>query len=100
VQVQGFCAAGCCKEQITAPLDVTECHRCATAARYTTTMILYKPGAQFLFKGRLVSVDHVIIRRTGMWVRLANSDETCRPEDLTPVAPQTSRRADEGVGRG
>ncbi|MFN7154166.1 MAG: hypothetical protein ACK4OE_10770 [Acidovorax sp.] len=63
-------------------------------------MILYKPGAQFLFKGRLVSVDHVIIRRTGMWVRLANSDETCRPEDLTPVAPQTSRLVDEGVGRG
>ncbi|MBX9832625.1 MAG: hypothetical protein K2X78_06225 [Burkholderiaceae bacterium] len=63
-------------------------------------MILYKPGAQFLFKGRLVSVDYVIIRRTGMWVRLANSDETCRPEDLTPVAPQPSRRADEGTGRG
>ena len=62
-------------------------------------MILYKPGAQFLFKGRLVIVDYVIIRRTGMWVRLANSDETCRPEDLMPVSPQTSGRADEGAGR-
>ncbi len=55
-------------------------------------MILYKPGAQFLFKGRLVSVDYIIIRRTGMWVRLADSDETCRPEDLTPVASQASGR--------
>lgn len=61
-------------------------------------MILYKPGNQFLFKGRIVSVDYVIIRRTGMWVRLANSDEICKPEDLTPVASQASGAA-ERAGR-
>ncbi len=28
--------------------------------RYRTTMILYKPGAQFLYKGRLATVDFVM----------------------------------------
>ena len=50
-------------------------------------MILYKPGTQFLYKGRTVSVDYVIIKRTGLWIRLAHSEEVCRPEDLTPIAP-------------
>jgi len=63
------------------------CHGGAIAARYTTRMILYKPGTQFLYKGRTVSVDYIIIRRTGLWIRLAHSDEVCRPEDLTPIAP-------------
>ncbi|WP_431152026.1 hypothetical protein [Acidovorax facilis] len=53
-------------------------------------MILYKPGAQFIYKGRRVSVDYVIIRRTGLWVRLAGSEEVCRPEDLTPISPHAS----------
>ncbi|MBT9512020.1 MAG: hypothetical protein IV104_06705 [Acidovorax sp.] len=53
-------------------------------------MILYKPGTQFLYKGRKVSVDYIIIRRTGMWIRLAHSEEVCRPEDLTPIAPHAS----------
>jgi hypothetical protein len=56
------------------------------AARYTTKMILYKPGTQFLYKGRTVSVDYVIIKRSGLWIRLAHSEEVCRPEDLTPIA--------------
>ena len=61
-------------------------------------MILYKPGTQFMFKGRLVSVDYVIIRRTGMWVRLVESEETCRPEELTPIVPHASGHS-EGTGR-
>ena len=51
-------------------------------------MILYKPGTRFLYKGRTVSVDYVIIKRTGLWIRLAHSEEVCRPEDLTPITPQ------------
>ncbi len=51
-------------------------------------MILYKPGTQFLYKGRTVSVDYVIIKRTGLWIRLAHSEEVCRLEDLTPITPQ------------
>lgn len=53
-------------------------------------MILYKPGTQFIYKGRRVSVDYVIIRRTGLWVRLVDSEEVCRPEDLMPIAPHAS----------
>jgi hypothetical protein len=67
-------------------------------SRYPTTMILYKPGTQFMFKGRLVSVDYVIIRRTGMWIRLADSEETCRPEELIPIVPHASGHS-EGTGR-
>lgn len=63
-------------------------HHPAIPARYITRMILYKPGTQFLYKGRTVSVDYVIIKRTGLWIRLAHSEEVCRPEDLTPIAPQ------------
>lgn len=51
-----------------------------------------------MFKGRLVSVDYVIIRRTGMWVRLVESEETCRPEELTPIVPHASGHS-EGTGR-
>jgi hypothetical protein len=56
-------------------------------------MIFYKPGTQFLFRGRVVSVDFVIIRRTGLWIRLTNSEEACRPEDLTPLAQAGSALA-------
>ena len=52
----------------------------AIPARYITRMILYK--------GRTVSVDYVIIKRTGLWIRLAHSEEVCRPEDLTPIVPR------------
>lgn len=62
-------------------------------------MILYKPGTQFLYKGRVVTVDHVIIRRTDLWVRLANSEDTCRPEDLTPLAPHASNEAPSAASR-
>lgn len=48
-------------------------------------MILYKPGTQFLFKGRVVTVDYIIIRKTGMWVRLVGKDVACLPEELTPL---------------
>lgn len=51
-------------------------------------MILYKPGTQFLYKGRTVSVGYVIIKRTGLWIRLAHSEEVCRPEDLIPLVAQ------------
>lgn len=61
-------------------------------------MILYKSGTQFMFKGRLVTVDYVIIRRTGMWIRLVDSDETCRPEELTPIVRHASGHS-EGSGR-
>ena len=67
--------------------------------RNRTTMILYKPGAQFLYKGRLATVDFVIIRKTGLWIRLAHSEEVCRPEDLTPVAPATSHIAEDANQR-
>jgi hypothetical protein len=76
---------------------VTFCYRRA-CCRSQTTMILYKPGTQFMFKGRLVSVDYVIIRRTGMWVRLVDSEETCRPEELIPIVPHASGHT-EGTGR-
>lgn len=66
------------------------CQRSAIAADYTSTMILYKPGAQFLYKGRTVSVDYVIIKRTGLWIRLADSDTVCRPEELTPLGQGAS----------
>ncbi|MFN4119259.1 hypothetical protein [Acidovorax sp.] len=62
-------------------------------------MILYKPGTQFLYKGRVVTVDHVIIRRSDLWVRLANSDDTCRPEDLTPIVPHASQQAQGAPSR-
>ena len=39
-----------------------------------------------------------IIRRTGLWIRLAHSEDVCRPEDLTPIAPQGSDLA-ESAGR-
>lgn len=48
-------------------------------------MVLYKPGSRFLYKGRVVTVDYIIIRRTGMWIRLVGQDEACLPEALTPV---------------
>ncbi len=67
------------------------CHHSAIAAEYTSTMILYKPGAQFLYKGRTVSVDYVIIKRTGLWIRLADSDTVCRPEELTPLGQGASQ---------
>ena len=74
---------------LSAPLRYGRCrHHPAIPARYITRMILYKPGTQFLYKGRTVSVDYVIIKRTGLWIRLAHSEEVCRPEDLTPIAPQ------------
>jgi hypothetical protein len=78
-------------------MGVTNCLRRGTAVRPITTMILYKPGSQFLFKGRVVSVDFVIIRRTGMWIRLVEREEACRPEDLTPLGTQNSRQAQGGV---
>jgi hypothetical protein len=74
------------------------CHGEATAARYKTRMILYKPGTPFIYKGRQVTVDYIIIRRTGLWIRLAHSEDVCRPEDLTPIAPQGSDLA-ESAGR-
>ena len=74
------------------------CHGAAMAARYKAAMILYKPGTQFFFKGRLVTVDFVIIRKTGLWIRLAHSDEVCRPEDLTPVAERNACGRTEGAG--
>lgn len=49
-------------------------------------MIIYKPGTQFFYKGRLVTVDFVIIRKSGLFIRLADSEDVCRPEELTPVA--------------
>lgn len=55
------------------------------APRYDATMILYKPGTQFIFKGRVVTVDYVIIRKTGMWVRLVGQDTACLPHELTPL---------------
>lgn len=61
-------------------------------------MILYKPGTAFIYKGRRVTVDYVIIRRTGLWIRLTNSEDVCRPEDLTPIAPQGSSLT-ESTGR-
>ena len=61
------------------------CRDSVTEADYITTMILYKPGTQFLYKGRTVSVDYVIIKRTGLWIRLVDSDTVCRPEELTPL---------------
>lgn len=74
---------------LSAPLRYGRCrHHPAIPARYITRMILYKPGTQFLYKGRTVSVDYVIIKRTGLWIRLAHSEEVCRPEDLTPITPQ------------
>ena len=74
------------------------CHGEATAACYKTRMILYKPGTPFIYKGRQVTVDYIIIRRTGLWIRLAHSEDVCRPEDLTPIAPQGSDLA-ESAGR-
>jgi hypothetical protein len=50
-------------------------------------MILYKPGTQFLYKGRLVRVDFVILRKMGLLIRLKGQDDLCKPEDLTPVTP-------------
>ena len=51
-------------------------------------MILYKPGTQFLYKGRTVSVDYVIIKRTGLWIRLAHSEEAVSYTHLTlPTTP-------------
>ena len=65
---------------LSAPLRYGRCrHHPAIQARYITRMILYKPGTQFLYKGRTVSVDYVIIKRTGLWIRLAHSEEVCRP---------------------
>lgn len=72
------------------------CHGEATAACYKTRMILYKPGTPFIYKGRRVTVDYIIIRKTGLWIRLAQSEEVCRPEDLTPIAPQGSDLAESG----
>ena len=72
-------------------MDALPCNR--------TTMILYKPGAQFLYKGRLATVDFVIIRKTGLWIRLAHSEEVCRPEDLTPVTPASSHIAEDANQR-
>ena len=72
------------------------CHGEATAARYKTRMILYKPGTPFIYKGRRVTVDYIIIRKTGLWIRLAQSEEVCRPEDLTPIASQGSDLAESG----
>ena len=69
------------------------------AMRYNTnTMILYKPGAQFLYKGRRVTVDFVIIKRAGLWIRLADSDDVCLPQELTPIAPRAPDRP-ESVGQ-
>lgn len=78
-----------------APEAVCGHHRCVpffclricpwTRPCYDATMILYKPGTQFLFKGRIVTVDYVIIRKAGMWVRLVGKDVPCLPEELTPL---------------
>lgn len=48
-------------------------------------MVLYKPGSRFLYKGNVVTVDYIIIRRTGMWIRLVGHEEACLPEALTPL---------------
>lgn len=58
-------------------------------------MIFYKPGTQFLFKGSLVRVDFVIIRKMGLRIRLVGRDELCKPEDLLPVASASLATARE-----
>jgi len=54
-------------------------------AFFACSMVLYKPGSQFLYKGRVVTVDYIIIRKTGMWIRLVGHEESCLPEALTPL---------------
>ena len=54
---------------------------------YKRRMTLYKPGRQFLWRGRVVGVDYVLIRRGGLWVWLRGHSQACRPEDLVPLAP-------------
>ena len=64
------------------------CHGEATAACYKTRMILYKPGTPFIYKGRRVTVDYIIIRRTGLWIRLF--PELAKRDHLHPQVPRAA----------